>query len=52
MEEQKRAKATKPYWVTIVLPAWGAEREKPGFLSEPLPHEGTAQLQAEDFKSH
>lgn len=23
MEEQKRVKATKPYWMTIVLPAWG-----------------------------
>lgn len=27
MEEQKRAKATKPFWVSIVLPAWGAEWE-------------------------
>lgn len=28
MEEQKRVKATKPFWVSIVLPAWGAEWEQ------------------------
>lgn len=43
MEEQNRAKATKPYWVTIVLPAWGAEWEQarlfvraPAFMREQL----------------
>lgn len=32
MEEQKRVKTTKPFWVSIVLSAWGAERDQAGLF--------------------
>lgn len=52
MEEQNRAKATKPFWVSIVLPAWGGRvRANRALCQSPWLHEGGAHLQAKDFGS-